>query len=261
MASDPTSASDTTGQVPAVDRALDILELLALHPAGLGLTEISEALLLPKNAVFRITGVLAGRGYLRRGDADRRFRLTAKFLTLGRVESEPRPLTDVALPAMRALRDATRETVQLGVRSGTEGVIIETLDGLHPLRIVADRGLRFRLHNNAPGKALLAFAPPAERDELLRTLDLPGATARTITDRDALRKECERIVARGYSTDFAEADEGIHCVAAVIHGRHDALVGTLWISGPSRRLTKDAFPEAGRQVKAAADEISRQLQL
>lgn len=258
MPADPDTSANA--QAPAVGRALDILELLAAHPGGRALTELSDALKMPKNAVFRITGVLVSRGYLSR-DSERRFRLTPRFVTLARSGEDDRPLTGVALPAMRTLRDVTRETVQLGVRSGDGGVIVEALDGLYPLRIVADRGLRFPLHNNAPGKLLLAFAPTDEREDLLRTLPLTASTPRTITDRDALRKECERIVARGYSTDFAEADEGIHCVASAIHGRHGTLVGTVWISGPSRRLTKEAFPDAGRHVKAAADEMTRQLQL
>ncbi|MDB5312862.1 MAG: transcriptional regulator, IclR family [Gemmataceae bacterium] len=265
----PGSSSDLTdlpipvrpGEVPALDRALDILEALARHTAGLTLTEISQSLALPKNAVFRITNVLAARGYLTRVGDERRFRLTPRFLGLGQPAGGDRPLTEVALAPMRRLRDTTRETVQLGVRSGPGGVVIEALDGLLPLRIVVDRGLRFPLHNNAPGKILLAFAPPTERDELIRSLDLVASTSRTITEPDALARECDRVQARGYSTDLAQADEGIHCVAAPIFGRHGDLAATVWISGPARRMLRETFPESGRQVRAAADEITRLFQV
>lgn len=249
------------GEVPALDRALDILEALARQPAGLTLTEISQALDLPKNAVFRITNVLCARGYLSRTDEDRRFRLTPRFLGLGQPGTSDRPLTEVALLPIRRLRDATRETVQLGVRSGRGGVVIEALDGLFPLRIVVDRGLRFPLHNNAPGKVLLAYAPADERETLIRTIDLAPSTPRTITDPGDLRRECDRVVARGHATDLAEADEGIHCVAAPVFGRHGELTAVVWISGPARRLPRDLFAESGRQVRATADEITRQFQV
>ena len=53
-------------QVPALDRALSILELLAKHPEGMRMREIADALELPPNSVFRITGLLEERGYLLR---------------------------------------------------------------------------------------------------------------------------------------------------------------------------------------------------
>ena len=42
-------------QVPALDRALSILELLAHHPDGMRMRELADKLLLPPNSVFRIT--------------------------------------------------------------------------------------------------------------------------------------------------------------------------------------------------------------
>jgi DNA-binding IclR family transcriptional regulator len=249
------------GRAPAVERALDILEILAAHRDGLTLTELSEALELPKNAVFRITGILLARDYLWRTETGRRFLLTPKLLALSQPGPVDRPLSEVALPAMRRLRDATGETVQLGARSGHEGVVIEVLEGLFPLRISVDRGLRFKLHNNAPGKVLLTFTPPVERETLLESVELTPSTPRTIVNRRELRRECERVADRGYATDHAEADEGIHCVAAPVLHRHGGLLAVVWVSGPSRRLPRDEFPKTGRLVRQAAQEISEELRL
>jgi DNA-binding IclR family transcriptional regulator len=249
------------GAVPALDRALDILEALSRHGgSGLTLSELSAALALPKNAVFRITHTLAARGYLTRDEATKRFSLTTKLLTIGQPRIRDVSLAEVALGPMRRLRDLTRETVQLGVRSDAEGVIIEKVEGLHHLRIAVDLGLRFKFYNNAPGKVLLAYRPTAERDALIAGLDLVANTSRTITDPAELRRECDRVVAQGYSTDWAEADEGLHCVAAPVLDRHGELVAALWVSAPSRRLPHETFPEVGRRVRQAADEVSRAIQ-
>src|SRR5882757_1900361 len=70
-------------QVPALDRALHILELLAAHPDGMRMREIAETLELPPNSVFRITATLEERGYLFREGDDMRYRLTRKLLALG----------------------------------------------------------------------------------------------------------------------------------------------------------------------------------
>jgi IclR family acetate operon transcriptional repressor len=246
---------------PGVDRALEILEHLGAAPGGLTLSELSAQLGFPKNAVFRITNTLKARGYLSRDDRSLRFRLTEKLLRISQPRVERKGLIEVAMDPMRELRDECRETVQIGRRFGDEGVILEQVEGLHPLRISVDCGLRFPLHNNAPGKLLLAFLPEAARAAALRRIPMPATTPRTITDRQELARECARIREQGWSADFAEADEGIHCVAAPILGPQGDVLATLWISAPSRRLPRSAFAELAVPVQRAAGRISEKLRM
>ena len=143
--------------------------------------------------------------------------------------------------------------------SGNEGVIIEQIEGLEPLRIVVDIGLRFLLHCNAPGKMLLAHMPIPERKKRIEEMDLEARTSRTITDRSKLHLECERILDLGYSVDFAEGNEGIHCIAGPIFNPDQTLAGTLWITGPAKRLPKSDFAELGQKVRSAGERISKDL--
>ena len=250
--------SESPGSVPALDRTLDILELLSDTVEGLTLSGLSKQLDVPKNAVFRITQTLLARGYLTRDSETMAFRLTSQFLKLAPPRWNGASLPELSREAMVALRDSTRETVQLGVLSGLEGTIIDQVEGLEPLRIVVDLGLRFRLHNNAPGKLLLAHLLDEEREAILSQIELPKTTSRTITTRSELSAECERIVAQGYSIDHAEGNEGIHCIAGPIFGEDGlSVVGAIWISGPAKRLPKSRFRELGGRVRAAADQVSQ----
>lgn len=249
--------SESPGSVPALDRSLDILELLSDTGEGLTLSGLSKQLDVPKNAVFRITQTLLARGYLTRDSETMAFRLTSQFLKLAPPRWNGASLPELSREAMIALRDSTRETVQLGVLSGLEGTIIDQVEGLEPLRIVVDLGLRFKLHNNAPGKLLLAYLPAEEREAILSQIELPQTTSRTLTTRFELSAECERIVTQGYSIDHAEGNEGIHCIAAPVFGVDGlSVVGAIWISAPAKRLPKSRFRELGGQVKAAADQVS-----
>src|SRR3954470_23906704 len=92
--------------VPAVDRTLDILERLSADPEGQTLSELSAALELPTNAVFRITGALKNRAYIDRDETTKRFTLTSKSLTITQPRCQQKSLIELALPAMRELRDA-----------------------------------------------------------------------------------------------------------------------------------------------------------
>jgi DNA-binding IclR family transcriptional regulator len=244
---------------PGVERALEILEALGASEGGLTLSELSAALGFPKNAVFRITNTLKARGYLARDERSLKFRLTEKLLRVSQPRVERKGLIEVSMGPMRALRDEGRETVQIGRRSGDEGVILEQVEGLHPLRISVDPGLRFPLHNNAPGKLLLAFLPEGPRAAALKRIPTPATTARTITDRQELARECARIREQGWSADFAEADEGIHCVAAPVLDPAGEVLAALWISAPSRRLPRASFAEVAGPVRRAAARISEAL--
>jgi len=263
MITDAKSSSDddisSPGSAPALDRALDILELLSASRSGLTLSELSEQLQLPKNSVFRITQTLLARGYLERNSESLAFQLTGRLLKLALPRQNGYSLPALARSSMIALRNKTRETVQLGVLSGLEGVIIDQVEGLEPLRIAVDLGLRFALHNNAPGKLFLAFLPSEQRAAALAKLKMPASTSRTITTKKELLLECERIVEQGYATDFAESDEGVHCVAAPIYAPEHNVIGTIWVSGPAKRLPKSRFRELGGEVCEASQRISQTL--
>lgn len=254
-----TNEPDSATFSPGVDRALEILERLGQAP--LTLSELSAQLGFPKNAVFRITNTLKARGYLARDEKTLKFRLTDKLLRVSQPRVERKGLIEVSMDAMRALRDECRETVQIGRRFGDEGVILEQVEGLHPLRISVDAGLRFPLYNNGPGKLLLAFMADAPRAAMIKRLSLTPSTPRTITDKQDLARECDRIREQGYAVDFAEADEGIHCVAAPIRDPQGEVIATVWISAPSRRLPKSMFAESAVSVQRAGRAITEKLRM
>lgn len=256
-----TNEPDSATFSPGVDRALEILEALGASAGGLTLSELSARLGFPKNAVFRITNTLKARGYLARDERTLKFRLTEKLLRVSQPRVERKGLIEVSMAPMRDLRDEVRETVQIGRRSGDEGVILEQVEGTHPLRISVDAGLRFPLHNNGPGKLLLAFMPDAPRASTIRRIPMPASTSRTITDRAELARECDRIREQGYSVDFAEADEGIHCIAAPIFDPQGEILAAIWISAPSRRLPRSIFSTIAEPVKLAAARITGILRM
>jgi IclR family transcriptional regulator, KDG regulon repressor len=244
---------------PALDRGLAILEALDARSEGLSLSEISRVIGSPKNSTSRLLQTLTSRGYVERDEATMAVRLTGKLLRLGHPRRGRVSLVECALEPMRALRDAVGETVQLGIPIGDEGVIIEQVESTQAVRICVEIGLRFPLHNNAPGKVLLAFQPLKDRERTVQRIELLRFTSRTITTEVALRAECERVVEQGYGTDWGEADEGIHCVAAPVFDRPNHLLAVVWASAVAGRMPKPRFPHVAVEVMNAAREIERRL--
>ena len=252
-----TNEPDSATFSPGVDRALEILELLGNEP--LTLSELSARLGFPKNAVFRITNTLKARGYLARDEKTLKFRLTDKLLRVSQPRVERKGLIEVSMDAMRALRDECRETVQIGRRFGDEGVILEQVEGLHPLRISVDPGLRFPLYNNAPGKLLLAFMPDAQRAATIRRLTLTPCTPRTITDPLELAAEIADVRERGYASAVGEREPDLTAVAAPIRGSRGELEAIVALQGPSARFDEQAREQALPVLVSHAEAISREL--
>ena len=255
----PAEAGPALGQVPALERGLKVLELLAEHPEGLNLVEIAAAFGLPVNSTQRIGLTLCALGYAQRDSVSKRFFLTSKLLSVGCRGLAEQSLVERALDVMRELRDAVRETVLLGVLNGDEVVCLEQVLSLHAFKFSVDPGLRAPLYSSAPGKALWAFQSEAQREALLARIPLLPLTANTITSPEAMAKELARVRELGYATDREEGLAGCHCVAAPVVDHRNYPLAAIWVSGPANRLNERMFPEVGRLVMEHAQRISERL--
>jgi DNA-binding IclR family transcriptional regulator len=246
-------------QVPSLDRALTILELLARHHDGMRMREISETLSLPANSVFRITGLLEERGYLLRDGEDMRYRLSRKLLSLGYAAIGEDKLIEHALDVMQSLRDETQETVLIGIRLELEGIVLEQIAASQPVKFLVDPGTRFPLHTSAPGKAILASLPAGERDLLLGKMAFKRYTPQTIRTRAQLETVIEDARRKGYGIDRSEEIEGLHCVGSAILNHRGYPIAAIWVTGPSFRFPESAFERIGKKVALAAGQISRRF--
>lgn len=249
----------SSGQVPALVRGMNVLELLADHAEGLSLVEIAALLRLPVNSTQRIGLTLCALGYAQRDAASKRFFLTSKLLSVGCRGLAEHSLVERALDVMRELRDATRETALLGVRNGDEVVCLEQALSLHAFKFSVDPGLRAPLHSSAPGKALWAFLSEPERAAILARIPLGRLTANTITDREAMARELARVRELGYATDRGENLEEAHCVAAPVLDHRGNPLAAIWVSGPAHRLTEAMFPAVAKLVIEHARRVSQRF--
>src|SRR4051812_18741900 len=88
---------------PALEKGLDILELLSNEAQALTPNQIAGRLDRSVNEIFRMLETLQRRGYLHRSDVGPAYRLTPKLFELGNRQPQMRRLLDVALPRMQQL--------------------------------------------------------------------------------------------------------------------------------------------------------------
>ncbi len=245
--------------VPNVERALVIMEHLARESHGLGVSDLSDQLDIPKNSVFRIVSTLTANGYLKRDEASKQYVLGSKLLTLGYAAVHEGHLVEKSADVMRQVRDESDETTVVGILDSTEGVVLEQELSRQQVKVTLSVGSRFPLHTAAPGKAMLAALPEEEWLSVLDRIEYPRFTANTITSKQAMRAEVEAAAATGYAVDDCEHNDGIRCVGAAVLNQRQTVVGGLWITGPASRISPEDFPRLGEIVRAGALRISRRF--
>ncbi|WP_461785394.1 IclR family transcriptional regulator, partial [Prosthecobacter sp.] len=182
-----------------------------------------------------------------------------KLLSLGHAAVGGERLIQAAAPILTALRDATGETALLGTLAGNHGVVLDQVASSHPVKVVVEIGHAFTLHTAAPAKAMLAHWSPEAQKAFVQQMKFTKHTRHTITSATAFLAELKQARQNGYALDRGEESETFACVAAPVFDHRSHPVASLWISGPSDRVTPSSLEKLGRKVKQFADQLSRQL--
>lgn len=244
---------------PTCGKTLAVLELVAQHPRGISAAQAARISGITPNLVFRILKTLATLGYCHQHAGTKTYTLSGRLLDLAGPQAGEQSLVVAAHPALRQLRDASGETVQLVIESGGKTLVLEQVRGTQALQVCGQVGMRAPLYSSAPGKAILAWWADERREAWLQATTLKRFTATTLADRRSLEQELAASRTLGYTVDRAEGLEGIHCVAAPILDLHGAVLATVTIMAPVSRLPEEKFPAAGEQCIAAAQTIEAAL--
>ncbi|MEV4135614.1 IclR family transcriptional regulator [Dactylosporangium sp. NPDC049742] len=245
--------------VPAVVRALDILELFLDQPR-LSAREITEQLGLPRTTVHELLVTLVARSYLISVPGQPvQFRLGMPLFQLGAAFAGQLDLVREAQDVAQEVAAACDEAVHVAVLNGADVIYLVKVDSTHPVRMVSAVGRRLPAHCTAVGKMLLAGLDPIDLDALLPPGDLPAMTPDSITDPERLRAELDRIRAEDVAVDDGESDSAVRCVGAPVRDHAGVTVAAMSVSAPIIRWTPTAHAEWTELVRSGAAALSTRL--
>ncbi|SJM64548.1 IclR family transcriptional regulator [Gulosibacter sp. 10] len=236
-------------------RAASLLLAVGEHPEGVSAAELAAEAGIPRPTVFRILLSLAHTGLLARDGG--RFSLGWKAAHLGRLADPHRGILSKIQAIVEALAEEFDESVAYSAVTGRTGQeVIAEAEGsrlLAPSRRYIGR--EFPLHASATGKLMLAHLPEGEAEEILPER-LEALTSRTITDRDALRRELAAIRDQGFVTLDGELEEGLYAVAVPVRDGAGRLAGVLAVSGLDQRMKTRSVDAYVRGLRGAADRLA-----
>jgi len=211
--------------VPAVARALALLDRLAQVRQPMSMSRLATELSLPRSSVHGLCNTLLSMGYLRRV-ADGSLSIGPRVMGLAEAFVAS---TDVAREfEARWQAEVPEETVLLSVLDGADVVYLAARNGARPLGLAFAKGMRLPAHLAATGRAMLAFQGADAILPVLSGRPLAALTPRSLTDPQALRDELTATRARGYGIDDEGVRMGVYSLAAPVldaSGRPVAGVG------------------------------------
>ncbi len=246
--------------VPAIEKALDIMEYMANRGEFVTIKEVAADLGIPQATAYRTVNYLLSRNYLRQSvEAEGEYFLGPQLQRLSDVISRQFDIIAIAKPFMRHLASQCGHTVQLGVLQEAQVVYIEQVLPTRPVNIIAALRTGIPVNVSASGKVLVANMAPEEQAHFLENAVLEARTHRSITNPEDFMEELRKVKQQGYAVDYEEYARGIGCLAVPIRNARGQVVAAIGITGHSLDFKDEALERNARLVLDAGRSISFNL--
>lgn len=208
-------------RAPALDKGLDILELLAEREGSLSQVEIAKALDRSIGEIFRMLDRLVRRGYVRRTEEDR-YALTLKLFEMAHWTPPLKRLINEAMPLMRNYAHETQQACHLVTYDKNRLIVVAQVDPPGYWSVAIRVGAQINVLDTGSGHVFLAYAGEADRQHMLRNAD---GTIQAISP--ALRKHLEEVRRNGCEKMPSLQIPGVTNLAVPILGALGSVIATL----------------------------------
>src|SRR5450755_475533 len=237
-------------------KAIAVLEILVRAGRAVTLSELMLATRLPKPTLHRTLTLFEEAGWLSREPGGRAYIIGERLSRFGLDVLRNDSAATQRRIVLRGVVSDIGESCNLAVLHKGALIYLDRIEADWPLRLqIPSGGVAISPHCCASGKLLLAFLPAPERNRLLALLGLQSFTERTITDRQVLAAEFERIVAAGYAVDNEEYVVGVACVAVPVRNTQGEVIASIAVQGATARLPLMPAIEFVPRLQAAAANI------
>ncbi|MPM19196.1 Transcriptional regulator KdgR [bioreactor metagenome] len=244
--------------IQSVARAMEILRCFE-DSAELGISEISDCMGLSKSTIYGLVNTLTGYGFLEQSDQNKKYRLGLRLFELGALVQRRMDIRREAHPWCQLLADKYLTTVHLAAYSDGEVIYVDKVDNTNSVVVYSQIGKRAPMYCTGVGKAMATFLPLDYLEKYIFSRPMTKMTDNTITSREALLAEFDKIRSRGYAVDNEEIEPGLQCIAAPIFNYSKVPQMAISVSFPYGRLRDLRLEDVAEDVIHHANMISQRL--
>jgi len=248
----------------SLERGLAILSAFRSGQPLLGVSELARGVGLSRSTAHRYIATLASLGYLQQDPSTRKYRLGPRVLDLGFSAINSMDLREVAAPHLQALSDETGHTVNMAVLDGPDIVYIERCrtarQGQREIDLNLHVGSRLPAYCTSLGKVLLANLADDKLRETLKQVQFTQRGPNTLTAREELLRELERVRASDLAVNNEELAYGLRSIAVPVWGSGGKVVAAINVAvHRSAGSIEELADRLSPSLRHAAAEISARL--
>lgn len=244
-------------RVKSAERTLELLDTLSRAREPLSVADLHRALGYPRSSFHQLIHTMTDTGWVEL-TPDGRVMIGPRALAVGTSYLDRDPALPIARTALERLRDATGYTAHFARLDGAHVLYLDSRYAHNAARATSRVGRHLPATATSLGKALLAELSASELDRTLPRAPYPALTPHTITTRDRLEEDLERIRRDGYALEEEENTLGVTCIAAAIPYRIPA-TDAISCSMPLSHATAEERTRVARIVIAAAQDLAAEL--
>ena len=241
---------------PALEKGLDILELLSKDNTAMNKVSVAEKLGRSSAEIYRMLLVLEERGYIEKDEEQEGYRISRKLLQLGTEQEPIKDILEYSAPIMRALSLETTMSCHVAVQSNEQLVVIARAEAPSTLSYSVRVGYRKPLIETSSGKVLFAFQQTGGKEKWLKMLQAQHEDE----DIKNFIAESKKVAKQGYLRASSKFVEGVTDLCAPIMDG-DTAIATLSVPYIQRRPEEVSVKACIDALQIAADKISKAITL
>lgn len=228
--------------VQSIQRAFDILEVLATERDGMGVTQLGEKLDLHKSTVHRLLNTMMTLGYIDKKPITGVYCLGMKFVELASLYLGSVELKAEANYYIREYLDRVKLPIQMAILTDGEALFIEKVEVSNSIRVYAEIGKRVPIHCSSMGKALVFDYSDEEIAAIYKDKEMIKYTPTTIVTIEELIADVKAARKRGWSFNRGEFEADIYAIGAPVYDYRGVIIAA--VGAPYRKdQTNGRTPE------------------
>lgn len=251
----PPASDKPAYTAPALEKGLDVLELLATLSAPVTPSQIAQRLGRSLQEVYRVVMALERRGYLVRPPGEEALVLSTQLFGLATLFPPFRRVVDTAQPIMNALALETSQAIHMAVLDGVNQRIIAQVDSPAPIAIRLRVGAASPAIRGTSGRTIVAFQSAAVREWILEQSE----TTTPAEQFARYRKRIADIAVRGYERIEGEVVHGVTDLSFPIRNAAGVSLAALTMPFLASHQIIVPFDEAAQMLYRAASRITEMM--
>jgi len=253
------SRSEIGSLVQSIHRGLAVLECLANHPEGLGVSAVSKEINLYKSSAHRILNTFVHNKYVEQNPLTEQYHLSCKIFELSQKVLRSNRIVKVASPFLEKLAVETGESASLVIVDRVQNKLLVCDEHLSSQKVStsSELGLSLPLQDNATTNVFLSGLSEEELDELIQKPQTLWTD--DLTRFQEIRRRLHYVRESGYAVDWGHDLNETSSIAAAIKDRNGRILAIIRLAAPSFRMREAQSQQIAQTVRKIAKEISNRI--